>query len=69
MCEGDAKVIARTLQSREVEQPEYGHVLQDILVLKSTNFRVYNFTHVKCIGNSVAYFLARCSKPSNELEV
>lgn len=59
--EGDADVIVRALRPREVEQPEYGHVLQDILVL-ATAFRVCNFTHVKCLGNSVAHFLVKCKK-------
>ena len=47
---------------------EYGHVLQDSLVLAS-EFRVSMFIHVKHVSNSVAHFLAKCSKSSNELQV
>ena len=66
--EGDAKQIIKALQAREVHQPEYGHVLQDSLVLAS-KFRVCMFTHVKRVSNSVAHFLARRSKSGNELQV
>ena len=66
--EGDAKQIIKALQAREVHQPEYGHVLQDSLVLAS-EFRVCMFTHVKRVSNSVAHFLARHSKSGNELQV
>ena len=68
VCKGDAEVIIRALQSKEVVHPEYGHVLQDTLVLANV-LRVCNFVHVKCVGNSVAHFLARRSKSSNELQV
>ena len=66
VCEGDVEVIVRALQSKEEEQRKYGHVFQDILVL-ATDFQVYNFTHVKHLGNSIAHFLARRSKSNNEL--
>lgn len=65
---GDAEQIIKALLAREVHQPEYGHVLQDSLVLAS-EFWVCMFTYVKCVSNSVAHFLARCSKPGNELQV
>ncbi|XP_075654568.1 uncharacterized protein LOC142624725 [Castanea sativa] len=35
VCEGDAEVIVRALMAKEVENPKYGHVLQDILFLAS----------------------------------
>ena len=66
--EGDAEQIIKTLWAKEVNQPEYGHVLQDFLVLASY-FRVCSFSHVKRVSNSIAHFLARRSKEGNELQV
>ena len=66
--EGDIEQIIKALLAKEVHQPEYGHVLQDSLVLAS-KFRVCIFTHVKRVSNSVAHFLARHSKSGNELQV
>ena len=40
--EGDAKLIIKALRAREVNHPEYGHVIQDSLVLASY-FRVCSF--------------------------
>ena len=65
--EGDAEQIIKALLAKEVHQPEYGHVLQDSLVL-AFGFRVCMFTHVKRVSNSVAHFLARRSKSGNELQ-
>ena len=59
--EGDAEQIIKALRAKEVHHPEYGHVLQDSLVLAS-DFWVCSFTHVKCVSNSIAHFLARRSK-------
>ena len=68
VCEGDVEVIIRALLSKEVVHPEYGHVLQDSLVL-ANDFRICNFVHIKHVGNSVAHFLTRRVKFSNELQV
>lgn len=46
--EGDAKIIIKSLLARVVSHPEYGHVI---------TVRVYTFTHVKRLGNSIAHFL------------
>ena len=64
--EGDAELIINALRAKEVNQPQYGHVLQDSLVLASY-FRVCSFSHVKRVSNNVAHFLARRSKSGNEL--
>nr|POE55393.1 putative ribonuclease h protein [Quercus suber] len=40
VCEGDAEVIIKALLSNEAAHPEYGHVLQDSLVL-ANGFKVY----------------------------
>ena len=40
--EGDAELIIKALRIREVNHPEYGHVIQDSLVLASY-FRVCSF--------------------------
>ena len=60
--------IIKDLRAKEVNQPEYGHVLQDFLVLASF-FRVCSFSHVKRVSNSIAHFFARQSKLGNELQV
>ena len=65
--EGDAELIIKALLGREVDHPEYGHVIQDSLVL-ATEFRFCKFDHVKRLGNLVAHFLARCSNSSNKLQ-
>lgn len=66
--EGDVEVIIKALLDGEMDQLEYGHVIQDNLVL-TFDFRVCNFTHVKCLGNFVAYFFAKRSKLGLELQV
>ena len=66
--EGDAQQIIKALLAKEVHQPEYGHVLQDSLVL-SSDFWVCSFTYVKRVSNSIAHFLTRRSKSRNELQV
>ena len=66
--EGDAELIIKALRAKEVNHPEYGHVIQDSLVLASY-FRVCAFSHVRRVSNSVAHFLARHSKSGLELQV
>ena len=51
-----------------MDQPEYGHIIQDSLLLAS-HFRECTFTHVNCLGNSVGHLLTRHSKKGNELQV
>ena len=66
--EGDAELIIKALRAKEVNHPEYGHVIQDFLVLASY-FWVCSFSHVRRVSNSVAHFLARHSKSGLELQV
>ena len=66
--EGDVEQIIKALLAEVVHQPDYGHVLQDTLVLAS-DFWVCMFTHVNRVSNFVAHFLARHSKSSDELQV
>ena len=66
--EGDAEVTIRALLSKEVVHPEYGHVMQDSLVL-ANDFRICNFVHINRVGNSIAHFLAKRAKSGNELQV
>ncbi|XP_075659278.1 uncharacterized protein LOC142629195 [Castanea sativa] len=66
--EGDAKIIIKSLLARDVSHPEYGHVIQDVLFYTS-GFRVYTFTHVKRLGNSIAHFLAKRAKLGTERQV
>ena len=60
--------MIKALRANEVNHPEYGHVIQDSLVLASY-FWVCSFSHVKCVSNSVAHFLARQAKSGHELQV
>lgn len=66
--EGDVEVIIKTIAAREFSNPEYGQVIQDVLML-AAGFQFCNFSHVKRIGNTVAYFLARIAVFGNELQV
>ena len=66
--EGDVEQIIKALLAKVVHQPDYGHVLQDTLVLAS-DFWVCMVTHVKCVSNFVAHFLARRFKSGDELQV
>ena len=50
-----SELIIKALQGREVHHPNYGHQRK--------------FEHVRHLGNSVAHFLARRSKSSNELQI
>ena len=54
--------------AKEEDQPEYGHIIQDSLLLAS-HFRECTFTHVNRLGNSVGHLLTRHSKKGNELQV
>ena len=51
MLEGDVKVILKALSVKNVSYQEYGHVLNDILVL-ATDFCFCSFSHVKRVGKS-----------------
>ena len=66
--EGDAKVHFKAICMEDVSNPEYGHVIEDILVLVR-DFHFSSFNHVKRSGNQVAHHLARRSKSSCELYV
>ena len=61
-------IIIKSLLARDVSHLEYGHVIQDVLFI-AFGFWVCNFTHVQCLGNSVAHFLAKQAKLGNELQV
>ncbi|XP_075666007.1 uncharacterized protein LOC142635812 [Castanea sativa] len=59
--EGDAEVLIKAICKKDVSNPEYGHVIEDILVLVR-DFHFSSFNHVKRSGNQVAHHLARRSK-------
>ena len=63
---GDAEVIIQAIRNKDSTHPEYGHVINDVLSL-ARDLQFCSFSHVKCMGNLVAYFLARSSKSGNEL--
>ena len=66
--EGDSEVIIKAILARDMTNPEYRHLISDILIV-ANDFRCCNFSHAKSIGNSVAHFLAKKSVSGNELQV
>ena len=68
VVEGGIEVIIKVILTEDVSHPEFALVISNVLVL-AAGFRFCSFSHVKRIGSSVAHFLARCSKSSNELQV
>ena len=66
--EGDAKVLTKAICMEDVSNPEYGHVIEDILVLVR-DFHFSSFNHVKRSSNQIAHHLARRSKSGCELQV
>ena len=67
VVEGDAETIIKAIFAADDSYPEYGIVISDVVAL-ADNFRSCSFSHVKHIGNFVAYFLARRFKFGNELQ-
>ena len=61
----DPKVLIKAICKEDVSNPEYGHVIEDIL----RDFHFSSFNHVKRSGNQVAHHLARRSKSDYELQV
>lgn len=66
--EGDAEVLITAICKKDVGHPEYGHVIEDNLVL-AREFHFNSFCHVRRSGNQVAHHLARRSKSGCELQV
>ena len=66
--EGDSEIVTKALCGGGTNQPEFGLVISDSLVL-ARSFRSCNFVHVKRLGNLVDHYLARLSKSGNELQV
>ena len=56
----------KALLVEDVSHLEFGLMLNDDLVL-AVESHFCNFNHIKRLGNSIAHFLARCSKSGNEL--
>ena len=65
---GDVEVIIKAILVGNIANPEYGHVISDILSVV-VDFCSCNFSHVKCIGNTIAHFLAKKSVFGNGLQV
>lgn len=66
--EGDAEVLIKAILAGDIGNPEYGHVIKDILIV-ANDFRCCNFSHVKRISNMVARFLAKKSYSGSEIQV
>nr|XP_023901171.1 uncharacterized protein LOC112013014 [Quercus suber]POF20541.1 hypothetical protein CFP56_51938 [Quercus suber] len=66
--EGDPEVLIKAICREDASNPEYGLVIEDILVL-ARDFHFISFNHVKRSGNQLAHHLARCSKSGCELQV
>ena len=67
ILEGDSELIIKALQSNEDFLAPFGHILE---VAKSTTYvnRV-SFTHVRRLGNAVAYNLAKHARHVAGLQV
>nr|XP_023894446.1 uncharacterized protein LOC112006402 [Quercus suber] len=66
--EGDAKIVISALKDGRTSNSKFGHIIQDSLVL-ANDLCFCIFSHVKRLGNTVAHYLARKAKSSNELQV
>ena len=55
--EGDSEVIIKAILARDMANPEYGHVISDILIV-ANDFRC-NFSHVKGKVIQLSIFLPR----------
>ena len=66
--EGDAEIVISALKDGSTSNPEFGHIIQDSLVL-ANDLRLCIFSHVKRLGNTVAHYLARKARSGNELQV
>ena len=51
---GDAELIIKALQEKEVEHPVYGHILEGTLIL-FLDFYLVSFFYVKRLGDLVAH--------------
>ena len=68
LVKGDAEIVISALKDGIISYPEFGHIIQDSLVL-ANEFRLCDFSHVRRLGNIVAHYLVRKAKSSNELQV
>ncbi|XP_075633754.1 uncharacterized protein LOC142606255 [Castanea sativa] len=66
--EGDAEIVTLALKDGSTSNPKFGHIIQDSLVL-ANDFHLCVFSHVRRLGNTVAHYLAKKAKSSNELQV
>ena len=66
IIEGDAEVVHKAIWNEDFSHLEYGHVIDDILVL-TRDFHFSSFCHVKRLGNIIAHYLARRSKSGVKL--
>ena len=64
--EGDAEIVISDLKDGRTSNSEFGHIIQDSLVL-ANELRFCVFSHVKRLGNTVVHYLARKAKSGNEL--
>ena len=64
--EGDSEVVVKALQAQRTSSPNFELILRDTLLLVS-DLRNVLFSHVKRTSNSVAHYLAKSAKSSNEL--
>ena len=58
IVEGDSRVIINAIKGDNMFHSEFGHILQDIIFLRSF-FTYVSFRHVKKRGNCMAHKLAR----------
>ena len=57
ILEGDLELVIKSLCSEERSLSLFGHILKSTKNMKEANH--ISFSHVRCIGNSVAHTLAK----------
>ena len=60
ILEGNSKLVIKTLCSEERSLASFGHILESAKALTKAN--CISFSHVRRIGNSIAYNLAKHAK-------
>ena len=63
ILEGDSKLVIKSLCSEERSLSSFGHILESTKNMTEANS--ISFSHVRCIGNSVAYALTKYARHVN----
>ena len=67
ILEGDSELIIKALLNKEDSLAPFGHILA--AVKTSTDINCISFSHIRRLGNSVAYNLAKYARHVADLKV